>query len=125
MDRMDVQIWMSPPKKLVPDNLDTKFMREKVKIARQRQQARYGDSGMFNGTVSDACFRKKANVKPQAYMALKELTDEGIDLGRASERLLRIARTLADLDGAAHVTDEHVFQAAQFRKLMSKMVMLW
>ena len=124
MDRMDIQIWMSPPKSLVSDGIDTGYMREKVISARERQRVRYG-SNVWNGTVSDAVFREKSGIHPQAYMALKELTEGGLDLGRASERVLRVARTIADLEGADYVTDEHVFQAAQFRRLMLKMVMLW
>ncbi len=124
MDRMDIQIWMSPPKSLISDGIDTKYMREKVVSARERQRLRYG-SDEWNGTVSDAVFREKSRIRPQAYMALRELTEGGLDLGRSSERVLRVARTIADLEGSEYVTDEHIFQAAQFRRLMAKMVMLW
>jgi predicted ATPase with chaperone activity len=51
-------------------------------------------------------------------VALADL--EGLT-GRGTERLLRVGRTIADLDGAAAVRAEHLEEAARFRSIASRL----
>lgn len=91
-------------------------VRERVNEARARQNARFGEeSAMCNArmgpremrefcAIDDAC----AELMKQAYEAL------GLT-ARSYDRILRVARTIADLDGSENIQTQHIAEAIQYR----------
>ena len=94
-------------------------IRERVIAARQRQQAR------FKGKSKITCNARMGSRELKQYCALDESTLELLkfamaDLNlsaRAYDRVLKVARTIADLAGAERISNEHVSEAVQLRSL--------
>ena len=85
--------------------------------ARARQLAR--GAGRLNGRISGRELKRAAALSPIAARRAVELADlEGLS-GRGTERLIRVARTIADLAAAPAVLGEHLEEAARFRSPMS------
>jgi magnesium chelatase family protein len=60
-------------------------------------------------------------MRPGAWSRAITLAErEGLS-GRGTDRLLRVARTIADLEGAARVEEAHLDEAARFRAPVERM----
>jgi magnesium chelatase family protein len=119
-DRID--LWVTMPK-VAPaaliDGVDPEssaIVARRIAAARGRQRSR---GGRLNGRVSGRELKRMAAMSPLAARRAIELADlEGLS-GRGTERLIRVARTIADLADAAAVLGEHLEEAARFRSPMS------
>jgi magnesium chelatase family protein len=89
-------------------------VRERVCAARERQEARLGP-GRCNAEMTPAEARQ-CEVEPAAATLLADLYARRRLSGRAHDRALRLARTVADLAGAARVGEEEMAQALQLRR---------
>jgi len=86
---------------------------ERIAAARLRQHERSGD--VPNGRVRGRSLRAACRLDPVTTARAIQLADrEGLS-GRGTERLLRVARTIADLAGAEAVGADHLDEAARFR----------
>jgi magnesium chelatase family protein len=94
-------------------------IRERVVAARRRQQER------FTGKKSMTCNARMGTRELKAYCALDESTMELLKMAmtelklsaRAYDRILKVARTIADLAGAEKISSEHISEAIQYRSL--------
>jgi magnesium chelatase family protein len=122
IDRIDmhVEVESIPPGELSgdADEESSADIRARVQAARDVQRARYADFGgrigsnaqLDAGTLSRACPMEKAAKE------LLELSSERLELSnRAYTRILKVARTIADLAGSAVICAEHVAEAVQYR----------
>jgi magnesium chelatase family protein len=85
----------------------------RIAAARARQQARLG--GRLNARVSGRALRVIAGLHAGTARHLAELADAELLSGRGTERLLRVARTVADLEEAGAVEMAHLEEAARWR----------
>jgi magnesium chelatase family protein len=85
----------------------------RIAAARARQLARPG--GRLNSRIAGRALRAVARLRPLTSDRLSELADAERLSGRGTERLLRVARTVADLAGADAVEVEHLEEAARWR----------
>jgi len=102
-------------------------IRERVKVARQIQQKRFKGlpstgSGRRRKVHCNAAMRPKeiqkhCALKPDAQDLLKMAITELHFSARAYDRILKVSRTIADLDGAADILSQHVSEAIQYRTL--------
>jgi magnesium chelatase family protein len=90
----------------------------RIVAARARQEARPG--GRLNARVSGRALRTLAAMSAPTTAALGRLADAELLSGRGTERLLRVARTVADLAGAPSVEIEHLEEAARWRPPVAK-----
>ncbi|MFL5774825.1 MAG: YifB family Mg chelatase-like AAA ATPase [Chloroflexota bacterium] len=89
----------------------------RIVAARARQRSR--GTGRLNGRISGQELKRAALMTPLVARRAIELADlEGLS-GRGTERLIRVARTIADLDGSPAVIGAHLEEAARFRSPMS------
>ncbi len=94
-------------------------IRERVMGARRRQEARFAGKPRVN------CNARMGARELKAHCALDESTTELLRMAmqelklsaRAYDRILKVSRTIADLDGADKISAEHVSEAIQYRSL--------
>lgn len=94
----------------------SKSVRERVLKARRSQQLRYKDPMIVNANLSNRQLKDEAGLTQGA----KELLDKAAEqLGisaRAYMRILKVARTIADLDDSKSIEIPHITEALQYRK---------
>jgi magnesium chelatase family protein len=89
-------------------------VRERVQAARERQQQRSGVANFRLGTkqIEQVCALDTDNRR------LLELAMQRLSLSaRAAHRILKVARTVADLEGAERIGSTHLSEAIQYRCL--------
>lgn len=93
----------------------------RVTAARQRQQQRYAGHGIScNAQLTPKLLRRYCTPTPAADRLLR-LAFEKMGLSaRAYDRVLKVSRTIADLDGAEQIDSAHVSEAIQYRNLDRK-----
>jgi magnesium chelatase family protein len=85
----------------------------RIATTRQRQLVRAG--GRLNGRLSGRSLRASCGLDALASRRLVQLSEHERLSGRGTERLLRVARTIADLDGVGVVDARQLEEAARFR----------
>jgi len=89
-------------------------VRERVTAARERQERRLGP-GRCNAEMTPGEARECA-LNPEAAALLAELYARQRLSGRAHDRALRLAQTIADLSGSEAIGEEQMAQALQLRR---------
>ena len=90
-------------------------VRARVEAARARQHARFGGRIADNASIPAELILDAVLPTGGALRALQSHMDGGSLSARVSRRLLKVARTLADLDGSAMVEVGHVHRAVGLR----------
>lgn len=91
-------------------------VRARVEAARERQLARYvGAKAPYNSALDGRRLRELGAPTADALDLLVGAAERFQLSARAHERILRVARTVADLDGSDRITDDHVAEALGFR----------
>ena len=89
-------------------------MRERVAQARAIQHAR----GYYNALIPSKDIRKLCDLDESGERTLEMAVRRMGLSARAHDRILKVARTIADLDGGApHVSAKHLAEAVQYRSL--------
>jgi magnesium chelatase family protein len=78
-------------------------------------------SGVLNGRLSGRALRAACRLSPAAARRAIELADLEALSGRGTERLMRVARTIADLRGGLAVLPEDLDEASRFRSPASRL----
>ena len=93
-------------------------MRERVITTRHIQRERFGQSNnMLNGKMGPRLVRQHCPLTPECERLLKQaMTELGLS-ARAHDKVLRMARTIADLEAAADIAPDHLSEAIQYRRL--------
>lgn len=122
LDRIDIHIEVTPVAftELASERETEKsaVVRERVMRARHVQEQRYKGKGMHcNAQISTQQLRKWCRVDA-AGQALLQKAMERLGLSaRAYDRILKVARTIADLDASAEIHSAHLAEAIQYRSL--------
>ncbi|MFT5683360.1 MAG: magnesium chelatase family protein [Myxococcota bacterium] len=120
LDRIDLRIWVQPvaAELLVrgPGGESSSEVRARVVKARDRQRARLLGTGLTcNAELSGESLRQHASPSPEAADLLEAaIQAQGLS-ARGWSRILKVARTIADLDGADQIDTEHVLEASSYR----------
>ncbi len=123
LDRIDLQIEVVPvPFKELSNTViseNSSEIRKRVINARKIQEVRYKteDKIFCNAQMTSKLQRKYANPNDQAMQILKNAMEK-LDLSaRAYDRILKVARTIADLDEQHEIQAHHMAEAVNYRNL--------
>jgi len=123
LDRIDIQIEVPAVryKELSGESTGepSEVIRERVNRARQVQLERFkGEKGLFcNADMDTKQIRKYCKIGSDSDELLRTaITKFGLS-ARAYDRILKVARTIADLEGAEGIMPEFISEAIQYRSL--------
>ena len=120
LDRMDLLVYMQRPtaEQLVTvAGTSSAEVRAAVRAARERQAARLAGTGLAtNAELTPRLLREHVRADARAHAALQRSYAKGELSARGHGRILRVARTIADLEGSARVRAPHVNEALSLRQ---------
>ena len=122
IDRVDMHVELAPlDSEMLTQKRrgeDSATIRQRVLMAREIQRRRYAGTGIRdNASLSGKLMDLYCELNTESAMALQSLIAELQLSARAYDRILRVARTLADLDGMERIELRHVHEAANYRIL--------
>jgi magnesium chelatase family protein len=121
LDRIDIHLEVPavPYRELrsQADGTPSSSMREQVNTARDRQAERFGSRRGTNGRMSHRQVKKFCALDDGGEMLLKQAMQEMGLSARAHDKILRVARTIADLDNSENIAVNHLSEAVQYRRL--------
>ena len=96
-------------------------IRERVNKARAIQLDRLAGSGRrCNAQMTPADIKKYCKIDKESALLLEESFKKLNLTARAYNRVLKVARTIADLEGAEKITVKHIAESLQYRQLDRK-----
>ena len=122
LDRIDIHIEVTPVAftELASERETEKSaaVRERVVKARQVQEQRYKGTKMHsNAQISTQQLRKYCRIDATGQALLQKAMERLGLSARAYDRILKVARTIADLAGSNDIRTEHLAEAIQYRSL--------
>jgi magnesium chelatase family protein len=122
LDRIDIHLEVVP----VPFNKlagmssgeSSETIRNRVMAAREIQRARFEEAGIYSNAQMNTKLLNLYCTPDRAGEALLKNAMEKLGLSaRAYDRILKVARTIADLEGVENIQPDHLGEAIQYRSL--------
>ena len=125
LDRFDIHVEVPPVKfeELRSSEVteSSAEIKKRVDAAREIQRKRFsGTSTLCNARINAEQFEKVCVIDSEAEKTLKNAFDSLGLTARAYDRVLKVARTIADLEQSQVIRSEHVLEAVQYRSLDRK-----
>lgn len=125
LDRIDIQIEVSPVKyqKLEEEKIveSSEEIKKRVNKARKIQQERYKENKIYsNAELTPKLVSKYCKLDKESKKILQSAFERLGLSARAHGRILKVARTIADLDGQENISSNHIAEAIQYRSLDKK-----
>ncbi|WP_294532354.1 YifB family Mg chelatase-like AAA ATPase [uncultured Bacteroides sp.] len=123
LDRIDIQCEIVPvPFEKISDTQpgeSSASIRERVIRARKIQELRYADESNIhcNAQMSSRLLNRYARPDAQGLALLKNAMERLNLSARAYDRILKVARTIADLEGSEEIRSYHLAEAISYRNL--------
>ncbi len=120
LDRIDLHVGVQRPDEealTAPPVAFSDAVRDEVLAARERQAARLAGTGTgCNGDMPHALAPRASDLLAEARDALRDAYARGALSARGHGRVLRVARTIADLAASDRIEDAHVLEAIALRR---------
>ena len=125
LDRIDIQVEVSNvdyEDLSSTENSETSAeIKKRVDKTRKLQLERYKDYNIYSNSQLDAGMLKKFCPLGEEENAILRAAFDNLGLSaRAHSRILKVARTIADLEGSENIKSEHIAEAIQYRSLDRK-----
>ena len=125
LDRIDISVEVprisAEEFRNIRPGTDSKTMRERVMKAWEIERERYKELGiLFNSQLSGGLIRKYCKLGKAESEFLSTVFDSLNLSVRAHDRILKVARTIADLEGEPEILKRHLSEAVQYRILDRK-----
>lgn len=123
LDRIDIQVEVLRPKTSIlstpTDNIESsKEVRDRVIESRRIQSQR---AGKANALLSNSDLERYCHIEGETLKLLEHAAEQLYLSPRACHRILKVSRTIADLDSAESINSSHVAEAIAFRRLNTSM----
>ncbi len=119
LDRIDMIIHVGrvPHEELLKKSQtnEADLARQKVKIARKIQQERYKDSTLSNATLTSKSIKQQIEISDDVKILLSQASKRIGLTTRSYFKVIKVARTIADLEQAPSITTAHISEALQYR----------
>lgn len=121
LDRIDLQIVLQPVSgdELLSDGVEKSsadYLQE-VLQSRAQQRQRFGNAEMLNSHISAQEMSRYCPLSDESREFVHRVLKSGQWSARGFHRMLRVARTIADLEGAPTICTPHLAEAMQYRQL--------
>jgi magnesium chelatase family protein len=124
LDRIDIHIDVPAVKfrelrgEAAPETDSSSIIRQRVIHARERQQGRFAGEKIFsNAAMTPRMIRTYCRIDTTSETLLENaMRRQGLS-ARAYDRILKVSRTIADLEGAETINSNHVSEAVGYRSL--------
>jgi magnesium chelatase family protein len=121
MDRIDLQVEVAPVKFAdfeEPSTEDSAAIKKRVEAARLIQLERYeGQNIYYNSQLTPNLINRYCRLGRTEKLLMKEAFHRLKLSARAYNRILKVARTIADLDGAEAIGENHIAEALRYRNI--------
>lgn len=122
MDRIDIHLWISPvePSKLIRMRKaeSSKDIAERVSAAREIQKKRFAGAGIFtNSEMSGRMTAEICRLDRTCTDFMENIAGRTGLSARACHRILKLSRTIADLEGSETISLAHLTEASRYRTL--------
>ena len=97
------------------------MIKERVKKAYEIQKERYKDENInCNAELKPNHFKKYCNLDEKSKTIIKKFFEKNKTSARGYSKIIKIARTIADMDNSANIESNHILEALQYRNLDKK-----
>jgi magnesium chelatase family protein len=125
LDRIDLQVEVDNVKyeDLASDEMgeSSAEIKKRVESARAIQRERFATDGItVNSNMGEKQIKKYCRLTPECEEILKQAFESLSLSARARSRIIKVARTIADLDYSTNIKPEHVLEAASYRNFDSR-----
>ncbi|MGP1569528.1 MAG: YifB family Mg chelatase-like AAA ATPase [Eubacteriales bacterium] len=123
MDRIDLHIWVQSVKykdlsQSGERGMNSEEMRNIVKRSREIQEMRYKNIGIrFNAQLDGSNVRKYCNLDADGERLMEQAFSKMKLSGRGYSKILKIARTIADIDESKNIKVQHLSEALSYRQI--------
>ena len=123
LDRIDIHIEVTPvPFEKLADERNGESsvdIRKRVTKAREKQTERFKEleNIHYNAQMNTKQIRQHCKLEEASMQLLKSAMERLNLSARAYDRILKVSRTIADLEGSDNVTGAHISEAIQYRSL--------
>lgn len=119
LDRIDIHIEVPNVKFESFDNKEEEnsvTIRERVNKVREIQKNRYKEYGIFtNSELTPKLIEKFCKLNDSSKQILEKYFEKNKLSARSYSKILKIARTIADLENSKNIQDSHVLEALRYR----------
>ena len=123
IDRIDIHLEVPPVefkdlmKEPIKSSLDSKTIQERVIKTRKIQERRYGSPLKVNARLKPKEIKKYCILEPKAQDFLEKVANKFNFSARALHKILKVSRTIADLEESEIILKQHIAEAVQYRIL--------
>ena len=122
LDRIDLHVWLHQVESSKLLNRErgesSREIAARVMAARERQKERFrGEAVSCNAEMNARMMEEHCRLSPGCRQLLGRIMDSMEFSARAFTRIVKIARTIADLAGADEIEPQHIAEASSFRLL--------
>ena len=123
LDRIDLFILVERPSFndmlcMDSDSMSSADMKQLVEQGRQMQLERFQDQPFkSNGALPHGAIRELCSIRDDCWGLLGDVYERFHFTGRSFDRLLKVSRTIADLDGSLYIENEHISEAMMYRHI--------
>ena len=122
MDRIDLHVEVTPVERVEMASTtlaeSSAAIRQRVMAARKVQSERFAGTGIHTNTMmTSAMLREFCPLTAESRMLLDRAMERLQLSARAYDRIIKVARTIADLEGAADIAPTHISEAITYRSL--------